>query len=75
MKPIPVGVYPVSTDGYKGMKTSDPAWPLYVAFSGCGTVRCGQADQPLLHREFDLPPVAVPRVAEKVRRWTFIDSM
>ena len=34
----------------KGWKTSDPAWRLFAASSGCGTARCIRTHQPLLHR-------------------------
>jgi hypothetical protein len=40
------GFTPEITDGWKELKTSDPAWRLYAAFSGCGTAQCSRTDRP-----------------------------
>ena len=45
-----VGSTPKPRTVVKGWKTSDPAWRLFAASSGCGTARCIRTHQPLLHR-------------------------
>ncbi len=45
-----LGFTPKPRTVVKGWKTSDPAWRLFAASSGCGTARCIRTHQPLLHR-------------------------
>lgn len=44
---------PISTDGLKGLKTSDITGQLYDTFVGCETARYPQIGLPESHREFD----------------------